>query len=119
MGGGDGWGALFPRLLKLAVLNQPTVYNKEVSMRIFVAVTVGCWTLALQRSRLALQRNFNHTSTEPQQHFTSQNKKNNYIFFLADVDIFFYFEYYHEIFNMDKDGGTSDVDKVYCIFNAF
>ena len=36
------------------------------------------------------------------------------------MDIYFvYFEYYNDILNVDKDGGTGDVDEVYCIVNAF
>ena len=77
-------GPFFSRLLKFTVLDQPTVDNGGVSMGRSVAVTVGCWLLAIGTSMAlhwhfigtltTLQRHFNDTSTEPQQHFNVTQK---------------------------------------------
>ena len=57
----------FQRLLKHAVLDQPTVDSRGVSMGRSGAVAVGCWLFALQRhfigTSMALQQHFNGTST--------------------------------------------------------
>ena len=66
---------------------------------------------------MTLQWNLNNTSRHTQK---SPIKSISVFLFVADVDIFFLnFEYYHDILNVDKDGGTGDVDKVNSIFNAF
>ena len=92
MGRGGGT-VVFPRLLKLAVLDQPIVDNKGVSIERSVAVTVGCWPLAVGTT-MRLQWYFNGTLTTLQGNLnnTTQKttKKINYFFFvMADVDIFF------------------------------
>ena len=55
----------FPRLLKCAVLEQPTVVNGGNIRGRSVAVAVGCWRLTLQwhfnGASMALQQNFNGT----------------------------------------------------------
>ena len=60
------------RLLRCTLLDQPTVDNGGVRRGMSVAVTVGCWLLAVGTSMalqwhfngtlMALQRNLNNTS---------------------------------------------------------
>ena len=52
----------FPRLLKHAVLDQPTVHSGRVSRGRSVVVAVGCWLFVLQW-------HLNGTSTAPPWHF--------------------------------------------------
>ena len=65
----------FPRLLKITVLDQPTLDN--VRRWWSVAVTVSCWLLAIGTS-MALQRHFNDTLTALQRNLnnTSMSHKN-------------------------------------------
>ena len=63
----------FPRWVKCAVLDQPTVDSGVVSRGRYVAVAVGRWLFALQwhlnsTSTTALQQHFHNTSTELQRH---------------------------------------------------
>ena len=91
-------GPFFSRLLKLTVLDQPTVNNGRVSRGRPVAVTVGCWLLAVGTS-MALQWHFNGTFTALQRNLnnTSMSHKkmpHNFLVFVffvvADVDNFFW-----------------------------
>ena len=59
--------SFFTRLLRRAVLDQPTVDSGGVSRGKCVAVAVGCWLCALQRHS-------NGTSTALLRHFTGTQK---------------------------------------------
>ena len=61
-----GGGHFFPRLLKCAVLEQPTLDSFGVSRGRSVAMAFGCWLLALQQqfniTSMALPWHFHSTS---------------------------------------------------------
>ena len=67
-----GSGFFFQRLLKRAVLDQPTVDSGGVSRGRSVAVAVGC--LHFNGTSTALPRHFHGTSTVLLRHFQGQKK---------------------------------------------
>ena len=57
-------GPFFPRLLKRAVLDQPTVDSGGISGGRSVAVAVGCGLFDYNGTSMALEQHFQGTSTK-------------------------------------------------------
>ena len=101
----------FLRLLKITVLDQPTLDNGVVRRWRSVAVTVGCWLLAigtlmaLNGTSMALKQHFSGTSTTLQCHTKMPLKIMLVLFGLANVNNFFVYNIFVKYLMLIRMGG--------------